>query len=416
MTDAACQACHRERYHSFADGHPDFGAWPYERRTRIAFDHLSHQRKHHPAAQKEFACSSCHAADATGAWQLTRSYAESCAACHDKPLALSMAGGVPLVALPTLDLAALQAAGQPVDSWPEAADGDFDGALPASAKLLLAADPAAAAALRTLEPTFDFFDVDPEDPDELMATAAIARALKALIDDLAARRTAAIGERLAKVLGRELDAAEIAALNAGLGAEATAYRDAWFAAPPPANSSIPPAASGAWGRDETTLSLRYQPTGHADPWLRAWLDVLAEAATGPQAAVAEPLLPAALKPTAPGQCGSCHSVERDAGGRLAIQWQPFDPRLEPRGLTHFSHASHVLQSQLQDCTACHAVANTATAAGYATDNPRQFVAGFAPMTKSTCMACHAAGAARDNCTTCHRYHAGSGQWAASREQ
>jgi hypothetical protein len=46
MSDKACQACHKEQYHSFAVGHPEFENWPTKRRTRIAFDHAAHEAKH----------------------------------------------------------------------------------------------------------------------------------------------------------------------------------------------------------------------------------------------------------------------------------------------------------------------------------------------------------------------------------
>ena len=46
IDNVACQTCHQQRYESFAGDHPDFGIWPYERRTRIAFNHASHRDKH----------------------------------------------------------------------------------------------------------------------------------------------------------------------------------------------------------------------------------------------------------------------------------------------------------------------------------------------------------------------------------
>lgn len=417
IADSACQACHRERYHSFEKGHPDFGVWPYVRRTRIAFDHAAHQLKHHPAQQRAFACADCHASDATGERQLTRSYPESCAGCHEKALLVSLADGVPLIALPTLDVAALRNAGLEISNWPAAADGDFDGTLPAPTALLLAGKPAAADALALLGPNANSFDVDPEKKNQLAAAATIARELKALIDDVATRGQDTIKERLSAVLGREATAAEIDALSGGLSSDvAEAYRQQWFgAAEASAANTGPPrdqAAGGAWTRDAATLSLRYHAAGHADPWLRAWLDVLAAASTGPRAKIAEPLLRAVLKPTAAGQCGSCHSVERDESGMLAIQWRPMQPDKEPAALTRFSHASHLDQTALRDCTACHqfalpsASAASATSA-YASDDPRQFVAGFKPLTKSTCVACHTAGGAGNSCTECHRYHGGA---------
>jgi hypothetical protein len=404
IADAACQACHREPFDSFAAGHPEFGAWPYLRRTAIAFDHAAHQAKHHPAAKLAFACGDCHEADATRGFQLTRSYAASCAACHDKPLALSLADGVPLVALPTLDLAALDGAGRHVEGWPHDADGDFDGKLPAVAALLLAAKPPAEAALEKLGARLDFYDIDPDDPAQLAAAATLAVELKSLVDDLAARGDAALAERLQAILGRAPTAAELDAALAKLPPALLAdYRDRWFA-----DGARDAAAIGAWSRDDATLSLRYKPAGHADPWLRGWLDLLASAATGPRAAVAEPLLRAALRPTAPGQCGSCHSVERDAAGRLAIPWRPREPGGEFPGLTRFSHAPHLLQDALRDCSACHAIAPHSPAAD-ATDDPRQFVADFAPLTTAACTACHTPSAAGSSCTQCHAYHGGSGQ-------
>jgi hypothetical protein len=416
--DAACQACHRDQYDSFAKGHPDFGLWPYKRRTRIVFDHSAHQLKHHPAEKRPFACGDCHEPDATGAWQLTRSYSESCAECHDKPLMLNLDDGVPLVSLPTLDRAAMADAGHHIGIWPDQADGDFDGAVPWPAKLLMSAQPQAAAALEKLGSTFDFYDVNPEDEAQLTAAAVIAHELRSLIDDLAARGQSALVERMAVVVDRALTSAEVEALAGKLSHDfARRFRETYFAegaadasADTPQEARLP---GGGWIRDDATLSLRYQPTGHADPWLRAWLDVLAAAATGPRAEIAEPLLREALRPTALGQCGSCHSVERDAAGGLAIQWRPRQPASEYPGLTHFSHASHTLQTKLRDCTACHAIAAHA-AAPYATDDPRQFVADFAPLSKSSCVKCHTPNAAGDSCTQCHRYHGGGPMSVVSR--
>ena len=86
-----------------------------------------------------------------------------------------MARGVPMFALPTLDVDALREAGHDIGPWPEEATGDFDGRLPPVMKLLLAGDPAAAEAMATLGADFDFFDVDPDDPEQLAACATTWR-------------------------------------------------------------------------------------------------------------------------------------------------------------------------------------------------------------------------------------------------
>jgi hypothetical protein len=320
---------------------------------------------------------------------------------------------VPLVALPMLDVEALAVAGHEVEAWPEEASGDFDGKLPLATLVLISAKPQAAAALGELGATFDFFDIDPEDEKQLAAAGLVATALRELGDDIAEGGQSAVGERLATVLERDVTGVELDALTAQLPQEeARAYRDRWFGEADAVGDEPTERVRGGWARDDATLSLRYQPVGHADPWLRAWLDVLAEAASGPRADAVGPLLRAALAPTAAGQCGSCHSVERDAAGRLAIQWQADRGSHTGLGLTHFSHRSHVLQSQLRNCSACHkTVAAPAGSAGYASDNPRQFVAGFAPQTKAACVTCHTNEAAGAGCALCHRYHGHkAGDW------
>jgi hypothetical protein len=158
-----------------------------------------------------------------------------------------------------------------------------------------------------------------------------------------------------------------------------------------------------------TLSLRYQPIGHADPSLRAWLDVLAEAASSRKAetaALAEPLLTAALKPMAAGQCGSCHSAKRDQSGRLTIQWDAPSSTAESPGFTRFSHTPHLLQPSLSDCASCHRAQAGASSNVAADEGPHTLQSEFAAITKASCAQCHTPHAAGDSCTQCHKYHAG----------
>lgn len=416
ISNVACQACHRQEFDSFAGNHPDFGSWPYQRRTRIAFDHASHQLKHFPEEKQEFACAACHQADATGERILTADYAASCAACHDKSIATSLVDGLPLVALPTVDVDALTEAGHDIGDWPAAATGDFEGAPPAAAKLLMLADSNGAAALGVLGGEFDLYDVDIDDATQLRAAAQTAEALRGVIDDLATQGQGAIADRIKRVLGRDLTPQELDGLAGRLSPDAAqAYRDELFGAgaadatrggAPTREEFRNQVAAGGWFRDGVTMSLRYRPIGHADPWMRAWLDVLAEGASGSQGKLIEPLLLAAMKPTAPGQCGSCHSLDRDAG-RFVIQWGPLDVEHEQRGFTRFNHAPHVMQPKTGDCASCHRVAVGAEMmASYAGRDPHRFAPGFEPMSKASCAACHTAAAAGDSCTQCHQYHGG----------
>jgi hypothetical protein len=401
IADNACQACHQARYESFAGDHPDFGDWPYVRSAGVAFDHAAHQAKHYPSRQTEFACVACHASDATGERQLTGDFAAMCAACHESSIAATLEEGLPLIALPGIDAAAVAETGRAPAAWPAAASDDFDGAVPVAAALLVAGEPATAAALERLLPRVDYFDVDPSERRQVEAAGVVAAALKTLVDELADDGPQALAGRLDEVLDRELSQAELASLASGLPPEvAAAFRDRWFGEGQtlPAQggeraallAKTPP---GAWFLDESTLSLRYRAAGHADPWLRAWLDVLAEAASGPRASLAEPLLQAAFSPTAPGQCGQCHLARKGDVGRIAIAWG-LPPLADAASRwTRFAHGPHLAT---MDCTSCHRMRD-AIASG-------ELVSEFEPLAKATCAVCHTPHAAGDSCTQCHRYH------------
>ena len=416
MSNTACQSCHVEQYGSFATDHPEFDGWPNARRTRLVFDHNSHQSKHFVEKQQEFDCSKCHTTDETGEFQQTLGYEATCAECHDDALATSWNSGLAIFSLPMLDTEALADAGSNVGQWPEDATGEFDGALPSVAKLLLATDAKAARAMQELGADFDFFDVDPEDSEQVAAAADIVLATKLLYRELATDGQEAIRQRLARLLGRDVSQRELTLLTAHLSPEnIAAINEQWLAESPTADESSSQdraaarqkVSAGGWFRDELTFSIRYQPTGHADPFVTAWLDLLAEASAGTNAAIAQPLLRQEMSPTAPGQCGSCHSVDRLDTGAWVINWVPKQPSDRGRGFTFFNHGPHLTQAELADCSACHAIdQSTDTGVNYQHHSPRDFVDGFHPLTRTDCAQCHIPQAAGDSCLKCHRYHVG----------
>ena len=434
MSDHSCQACHQEQYHSFATDHPEFDSWPTRRRTRIAFDHGSHQLKHFPKEKQEFTCATCHEQDRDGAFQQTLGYEATCAKCHDSKIEASWDTGVTLFSLPMLDTETLQDAGHNIGQWPEDAQGDFDGALPPIAKLLLVADKPAAAAMKKLGSDFDFFDVDPDDAEQLQAASDVVWATKRLLNDFATQGQTALRTRVEIVLQRQLTDEEFTALAARLSPENYAVMTQRWLTRLPAElddqndsgsqqlSPISSAqdreearqrvAAGGWFSDETTLSIRYRPTGHADPWVTAWSDVMTESTIGPHSEITKPLLKQMMAPTAAGQCGSCHSLDRLEDDRCVVQW--FAKRVDdaPASFTTFSHAPHLTLSQLADCQACHQINPMAKVmATYEGNSPTDFQNGFQPLTKQDCAECHTPRAAGDSCLQCHKYHVGSQQWA-----
>jgi hypothetical protein len=433
MDDEACQSCHQRQFTSFAGDHPDFGVWPYERRTRIAFNHASHEAKHFAEQKKTFDCRSCHTESASGDVQLVASYEATCAVCHDEKIATSVAHGIPVFSLPTLDVDAMRAAKHDIDAWPQGATGDFDGRLSPMMKLLLAADPAAAKALDTLGPDFEFLDVDPNDGEQVAAAAVLTTATRTMLVDVARRGPVAVRERLAAATGAAVSKQQVNALVAGMPVDS--LRGAvgtWFAGVDVGNGAWDNAIadgesvrsrnevayepSGTWFRDDATFAVRYRPSGHADPVLAAWLQLAVDGANATDTPLARAMLKELSSPTAAGLCASCHSVERSQEGKLAINWRAFDRTTAPRPFTKFAHEPHLLLPQLADCTACHAVSKSAaTATGYSDFDPRQFVSDFRPIAKGQCAQCHTAKAAGERCQSCHNYHVEAGDWELGSE-
>jgi hypothetical protein len=436
VDNVACQTCHQQRFQSFATDHPDFGAWPYERRTRIIFDHASHQGKHFAEKKQAFDCRTCHVKDGSGAVEKTVNYEKACASCHDEKIATSVGRGVPMLTLPTLDVDALKKVGHDIGAWPKGATGDFDGRLPPAMKLLLAGDPATAKAIEKLGAGFEFQDVDSTNTEQLAAVAELAKGIKALISDVSRRGPAVVRERLSATLERDVTTSEVATLTVGMSADTTRGLAGWLGLgltadeSPTQNASTPTlerltapfGPAGTWTRDEATFSVRYRPSVHADPVLASWLELLAKTPHLESQPVAAAMLKELRKVTAPGLCASCHSLEQGAYGSLTINWRAYDRSMEQRGFTKFSHGPHLVLPQLENCTSCHQIeAKVSTAASYANLNPQQFVSEFKPLTKQQCAACHAKTAAGDACQSCHNYHvesveawrlsAPSGEWA-----
>ncbi|MEN0109251.1 MAG: hypothetical protein AAF805_00865 [Planctomycetota bacterium] len=407
ITDARCQACHQERYASFASGHPDFGLWPTKRRTRIAFSHASHAGKHFVEAKQRFDCRACHLPDATGDLTARPSYSDACASCHEADLRSSFGDGLAMIALPSLDAEALP--GVDESNWPADAIGDFDGEPPLTMRLLLATDRDAAAAMRRLGADFSFFDIDAGDDDQVADAAAIVGALRALLDELQEDGHGAIGYRVRTLVG-DANVAPVSEYVGRLPVELVdRLQSTWLAGregEPGYDAVEDRREGGGWLLDKRSLALRYRPTGHDDPLVRAWIDA-ALALPDRHAYLREAALAEFSRPGAPGACLSCHTVDRSADGSLAVSWAGRDRLNEPRGFTRFSHRPHLVQPELSDCSHCHSLDGVSTAVVKSSPvgtDPSRFVLEFASLSKSACVQCHQPHAAGDSCTQCHHYH------------
>lgn len=164
-----------------------------------------------------------------------------------------------------------------------------------------------------------------------------------------------------------------------------------------------------WSTRDLDFSVRYRPIGHADPFLKEWLDLTARHDQNSARALFREL---ADPQRGPGACTRCHSVDQESA-QLQVQWRGDRPEARTEALTFFQHSSHLRQLGA-DCSRCHVTVEREpgrslresyfTATGLVTD-PHQVVPQFANIDKAACAQCHHAQGAPANCVSCHRYHA-----------
>ncbi|MEP6820865.1 MAG: hypothetical protein ABI946_00785 [Chthoniobacterales bacterium] len=180
LSDAQCQACHTTQFASFEKGHPEFANYPYQRRTRIFFDHNSHLQQHF-SEKKELApagCQSCHVAGPGGRFMQVKSFAASCAACHEPQIqgAGMTVKGVAFFTVPGIDAESLAANRLSIGEWPKFADAKLTPFM----ELLLDREPKARAAMEKLRGV-DLLDLSKATPDQLVAAGEYAWAVKTLL-------------------------------------------------------------------------------------------------------------------------------------------------------------------------------------------------------------------------------------------
>ncbi len=234
MSDERCMACHSQKFASLSDGHPEFSAYPHERRTRLFFDHVSHLKKHFPesaekgvivAASTE--CKSCHQPDITGQAMLIDDFERTCQVCHAGQIAgegLAGPAGVPVFAVPGLDIESLRDRSAAIGEWPEDADEELTPFM----AFLLADDDTFVAARAALDGV-DLYDLSEANDEQIAAVEHLAWSVKELLYDLVVDGAPALTARLERALGHGLGAGDASALSGLLPVDAirAAQRD-WF--------------------------------------------------------------------------------------------------------------------------------------------------------------------------------------------
>lgn len=452
LSNQQCQACHTKNFHGFASGHPEFTSWPFEKRSPIAFDHAGHKAKHFPAGKQEFRCQTCHVDDERRDVKLLAGFQTACASCHEPKIQQSGEAGFQLFALPGMNVAALTDAGLNIGQWPEGISSDFDGVIPPAMALLLSANEQTAKALAKIpRGDLSAVDAASKEQLSAAAEVALAskRLLHDLATEgeaafmrklnLGSQEAAQLWAHLSQDVLRAAQAAwlpkleeEMALLREGQPlpphsaaslpsaviqepkstakqstegdnllvpetSKASSDDDLLGGPSEPKPTDAPTISSSqptphrsfsGWQRSDVGFVIAWRPSGHADPLLKAWIDLsLQNNIRGFSATTA--LRDSLNKPGSIGYCTQCHSIDRnDPSASLTMHWHSANREPATKSFTKFSHRPHLTQPQLADCTHCHEVSST----------------GFAPLSKSACASCHTAAAAGDQCLKCHNYH------------
>ena len=164
------------------------------------------------------------------------------------------------------------------------------------------------------------------------------------------------------------------------------------------------AESGGWYRDGSNI--RYRPTDHADPFLKAWLEVSYDH----PGQLTTDIYTSLTKENSVGNCMKCHrtsvvNVDHSDINVTRSRWQGFKPADNTIDFNRFSHVSHFSLMTDDGCSSCHLLNLEGTVEETNSKNEMDdFESHFLSMNRDTCTQCHQEGRAPSGCLTCHNYH------------
>jgi hypothetical protein len=468
MNNQQCQTCHEQSFDRFADGHPEFGDYPYDQSPSVSFDHRTHALKHYPGSAQsskrlEFDCRQCHQPMATGELSRSVSFEVGCQECHDKPLRTQIAEGITLFQLPIISRQEADSIG----GWPEIAIGSPESVTvpmqsmlssvsstlsnsslsnsPTSSPWSAAITREFALALASQGQSAAVDQMTANGVDRELATKVFAALSPQVISDATSRWFGGIEVRPVQhsedlLAGDSLLASDSLLAEDDLLAEDSLLADdesddllfdisqpqsdpllmnqpellsgGGSVAPP----SIPKKQSserfepakmipgGGWYRDDLTLAIRYRGGSHDDPTLRAIIESMHQVKT--QTSTHDLAQTLAIK-----SCLECHVGMDPTVVQRPMGWIEKNRTLRPDRSTKFSHVPHLNIASIADCKSCHAISRdesgpTVTQVSSHGDSHTGETKAreFMPLGKAGCATCHQSHAAGDQCTTCHRYH------------
>lgn len=423
VSNKQCDSCHQQQHMPFK-AHPEFLSYSPAEKTEVAFDHQKHFvnyfLKDDMRGQAQTQCDSCHALSEGGRQMAVKAFDQSCGGCHQKdvtgeklyPPAIAVLG------LPLLDVKTLAAASVSIGSWPALAEARLTPFM----FHWLSRYPEIAPILRKVRNgDIDLSFLEDSSTQDLQLIGQMVWRIKQLfltVGSSGPEQLLVLSEKIAQANISDADgAAMFGSLPVSL---MNTVNNAWFknisrelanfergnSSPSVRfesdSSGLPePSALGGWYAKD--FNLYYQPTGHADPFMRSWLTFSGQYSQS-AAGLADVFAELSARGT-PGQCGKCH--ESLSESPQTIRWTmgfrgmnfremnsgTVNPSVHAQtSLTNFDHSRHLHIVSQDGCASCHRL------------DMEKTVKQFSSITKADCQSCHTAPAAGDDCTTCHNYH------------
>lgn len=414
VSNAQCDSCHQQKHQPFSS-HPEFLSFAPADKTQVLFDHQKHFvnyfLKEEVQAQAKTQCDSCHTLEEGGRRMAVQAFDKTCGGCHQKDVTGEklFPPAIAVLALPLLDVKTLSNASIRVGSWPTFAEARLTPFM----FHWLSQYPEIAPVLKKIRNgDIDLSFLEDTNRQDLALIGQMVWRIKQLFAGVAAAGPGQLLRDSEKIAQAEIDNADSAAMFASLPVSLVqAVNQAWFknlerevADFERGNSSSTvrfesdsgalPAASPLGGWYAQDFNLYYQPTGHADPFLRSWLTFSGR--HGSEASGLRDVFAELSARGTPGQCGKCHQSLSDET-RATIHWTMSGKGQAQASLTNFDHSRHLHIVAQDGCASCHQL------------DMEKTVKHFSPIVKANCESCHSAQAAGDNCTSCHNYHLNASQ-------
>jgi hypothetical protein len=220
ISNEQCRSCHVVKFDSFDGQHPRFENYPFERRTRIIYDHAGHFGKHFPEVAKKdparripATCSTCHDSRADKRIMALAPFERTCTGCHlDQIIGKERASGpagIAFLTLPGLDLQTLKRKNAPIGEWPDASEA----ALTPFMKVMISRSERGRALLKAVD-SLNLQDLTEASDDQIKEVTNLVWEIKGLFHAL-------IKEKASDVLGN-LNVGGAETLSANLVADLTA--------------------------------------------------------------------------------------------------------------------------------------------------------------------------------------------------